>query len=73
MVRSGPILRVTLIRFGRKLLDNDNLQGGFKPLRDAIARWFNLDDADTVIQWEYGQQQTAGRTGTAVRLESLRV
>jgi hypothetical protein len=66
-----PVLRVTLIRFCHRPYDSDNLAGGFKPLRDAIAAWLGLDDSDRIIAWEYGQHQTAGREGTAVRIEKL--
>lgn len=69
--RSGPVVRVTLVNFRRRLLDGDNLAGGFKPLRDAIARWLGLDDSDKIIEWEYGQQLTQGQQGTAVRIERI--
>lgn len=70
--KHGPRIRVTLIRFGSKTLDGDNLRGGgFKALRDAIARWLGLDDADDVIDWEYAQCVTRGRQGTAVRIEKI--
>lgn len=68
---NSPLLRIALISFRRRELDRDNLIGGFKPLRDAIARWLNLDDSDRVIEWEYGQQKTSGLEGTAVRIERI--
>ena len=71
MDRHGPYVRVALISFRARELDRDNLIGGLKPLRDAIARWLGLDDSDRVIEWEYGQQVTKGRHGTAVRIEKL--
>ncbi len=40
-------------------------------MRDAIARWLGLDDADQVIEWEYSQHKTNGRQGVAVRIEKL--
>lgn len=42
-----------------------------KPLRDEIARWLGLDDADDCISWEYGQHQTRGGEGVAVKVESV--
>lgn len=71
LATNGPILRVTLISFRSRLLDSDNLAGGFKPLRDAIARWLGLDDSDKIIEWECGQILTRGKQGTAVRIERL--
>ena len=64
-------MRVTLISFRKRELDDDNLIGGFKPLRDAIARWLGLDDNQRVIDWQYGQVETKGRAGTAVNIEKI--
>lgn len=61
--------RVSLTNLRRRLLDSDNLIGGLKPLRDSIARSMMLDDADTVIDWEYGQQVTQGPEGTIVKID----
>ena len=71
MASGRPILRITLISFRARRLDSDNLAGGFKPLRDAIARWLGVDDSDSVIEWAYGQQITQGTQGTAVRIEPV--
>ena len=65
----GPVLRVTIISCEHRLRDSDNPK--FKPLRDAIARSFGLDDADSTIGWEYGQVETRGAEGTIVRIERL--
>ena len=41
-------------------LDRDNLVGGFKPLRDEIARVLGRDDAEhRGITWEYEQSPGA--------------
>ena len=50
-------LRVRLTRGYRGIpLDHDNLVGGFKPLRDEIARVLGRDDAEhRGISWEYQQ------------------
>jgi hypothetical protein len=46
---------VTLHRIGPRLLDGDNLQSGFKAVRDAVAAWLDIDDADERIIWKYSQ------------------
>lgn len=72
MVGCGKqIMRVAIISLRSRELDKDNLTGGSKPLRDAIARWFGLDDHDDTVHWEYHQVITKQRTGTAVRIEVL--
>ncbi len=67
---SGPRVRVTLIAYRRRLQDSDNSIASMKPIRDLIADWLGLDDADNCIAWEYGQHQTRGGEGVAVRVES---
>lgn len=54
-------LRVKFTRGYRgTLLDHDNLVGGFKPLRDEIARVLGRDDAEQHgITWEYEQSPGA--------------
>lgn len=64
-------IRVTLTSYRASLLDRDNLIGGLKPLRDAIAASIGLDDSDEIITWEYHQLKTDGCEGTAVRIEML--
>lgn len=71
-VATGPRVRVTLLACRRRLQDSDNSIAGMKPLRDEIARSLGLDDADTFIAWEYGQQQqTRGAEGVVVKVERL--
>lgn len=60
-------LRVTIIRgCGAIPLDDDNLAGGSKPLRDAIAaELLGRDDAERHgIEWVYRQEK-----GAATRIE----
>ena len=54
-VRAWPAWRVTLHRRGKRMLDDDNLQGGFKAVRDAVARVIGVDDADKRIKFDYSQ------------------
>lgn len=46
---------VTLTRIGKKLLDDDNLRGACKSVRDGVADFLGVDDADPRVTWEYGQ------------------
>lgn len=46
---------VRLTRVGPKNLDGDNLQGGMKFLRDAVAQKLGVDDGSDLIKWEYSQ------------------
>jgi hypothetical protein len=48
---------VLLTRIGVRKLDGDNLQGGFKHVRDRIAQWIGIDDADPRIDWQYSQER----------------
>lgn len=38
-------------------LDNDNLQGALKAVRDQVADWLKRDDADPSITWQYAQRR----------------
>lgn len=48
---------VLLTRIGPKNLDGDNLQGGFKHIRDSLAEWIGVDDGDPRIEWRYSQER----------------
>lgn len=64
---------VSLIRFGRRILDDDNNQGAFKPLRDAVSKSLGIDDADPRVRWEYGQCETRGEIGTIVKIQEIQL
>jgi hypothetical protein len=64
-----PQVRVTLVTYRKRIIDDDNNVGACKQLRDAIAKWINLDDGDPRWCWEYAQVLTRGAEGVAVRLE----
>lgn len=64
-----PRPTVTLIVHRRRVLpDGDNLIAGCKHLRDAIAAWLGVDDADAQVAWEYAQIATRGIEGVAVSI-----
>ncbi|MBU6231397.1 hypothetical protein KGP36_01910 [Patescibacteria group bacterium] len=47
---------VTLTRFGPRRLDDDNLAGSFKAVRDRIAQLMGIDDGSPLVSWVYKQQ-----------------
>lgn len=49
---------VTMIRLGPRKLDSDNLATACKPVRDVLAEWIGIDDADERIQWKTKQKQS---------------
>lgn len=49
---------VTLTRVSpSRGLDGDNLQGSLKNVRDSIATWLLIDDADPRVTWVYAQKR----------------
>lgn len=48
---------VTLTRVAPGLLDDDNLAGGFKAVRDGVADALGIDDADPRVTWRYQQRK----------------
>lgn len=65
----GPLL-VTLTAIGPKALDDDNLVGGFKHVRDSVARFLGIDDGNKArIRFHYAEQEIAKKHGARVRIE----
>lgn len=74
MVRGSPTLKararghlagdgrlvVELTRLSRGELDDDNLRGALKSVRDQVAEWLGVDDRDPRVTWAYGQERAAG-------------
>lgn len=59
---------VTWVRVGPgKQLDDDNLARAFKALRDALAKWLDVDDGSPLVNWRY--EQRAGEAGVMVTIE----
>jgi hypothetical protein len=58
---------VTLTRLGGKSLDGDNLQRSMKAVRDMVAEWLGVDDADKRIRWRY-RQRPAWRMGCRIQV-----
>ena len=62
-------LRVCVTSFGPGTKDDDNAAGCAKYVRDAIARWLRVDDADPRVLWRVVQQK--GPVGVRVTLAPL--
>lgn len=62
---------VVLTRIAPRRLDGDNLQSGFKAVRDGVADWLGVDDGNGLIDWQYAQR--SGRPGEyAVEVEVIK-
>lgn len=61
----------TLTRIAPRALDDDNLAGAFKSIRDEIAAFFGVDDGPKgPIAWHYGQRKGAPKQyGIEINLE----
>ena len=60
---------VTWTRIGKQMLDDDNLSGSFKALRDKLAEWLGVDDGDTAaVSWKEEQRQ--GEPGVEVTIQN---
>ena len=42
---------------GARALDDDNLRGALKGVRDEVARWLGVDDGSSEVRWVYAQRQ----------------
>jgi len=59
---------VSLTRLSTRTLDDDNLRGSLKHVRDEVAAWLGVNDADPVVQYKYGQA-VCKRGSEGVRVE----
>lgn len=53
----GPLLVVTLTRMSPRQLDDDNLRGALKGVRDQVACALGVDDRSKLVRWEYDQEK----------------
>jgi hypothetical protein len=67
----GVGILVTFHNHRKHIIDDDNLIGGLKHLRDAVAKSLGVDDGDPVIKFQYNQTETRGREGVIVHIERL--
>jgi hypothetical protein len=52
-------LAITIVRIGPRPMDDDNVVGSAKTVRDSIAKYLGVDDADKRIVWRYEQAKGA--------------
>ena len=64
----APVLTVTMTAHLKTRMDGDNLANALKPVRDGLADWLGVDDADGRVRWECGQVETRGKIGVCVVL-----
>ena len=72
---SGSPLVVTITRIAPRELDDDNLAGSAKHVRDGIADALGIDDRDSRVRWRYEQAKGIGHSrgmySCAVRVEEM--
>jgi hypothetical protein len=70
---------VTMVRQGVRTLDDDNLPGAFKKIRDQLAIWLGLprnkkgvaNDSDPRVTWRCEQEKVPrNRVGVVIRFEA---
>ena len=57
----GLPVTVKLTRINGKELDDDNLRGAMKAVRDEIAKSLGVNDRDPAVKWLYAQEPTNER------------
>lgn len=58
----------TLTRIAPRALDDDNLRGALKAVRDGVADALGVDDRDPRVEWCYGQRK--GKPAVEINLEA---
>jgi hypothetical protein len=56
-----PPYTVMLSRVAPRKLDDDNLRGALKAVRDGVADALGLDDRHPLIEWHYAQDRAGPR------------
>jgi hypothetical protein len=63
---------VLLVRISPRLLDDDNLAGALKAIRDGAADWIGADDKPgSGITWQYGQEKSLRPKYQAARIVTM--
>lgn len=58
----APPCTIVLTRVAPRALDGDNLQSGFKAVRDGVADWLGVDDGNKLLDWQYKQRADGVKT-----------
>jgi hypothetical protein len=68
-----PPLLVTITRVAPAELDDDNLAGSAKHVRDGVADWLGVDDRTkrSGVVWRYAQAKDGRTYGVAIRVEAI--
>jgi hypothetical protein len=67
-LNGAEVIVATLIRVSPRRLDDDNLRGALKAVRDAIAAWVGIDDGSSRWDWRYEQRK--GPLGVQIEIKS---
>lgn len=68
-VQCPVTFEITLTRIAPRKLDDDNLRGALKAVRDGVADALGfVDDSDDALTWKYGQEKGRPRE-YAVRID----
>ncbi len=60
---------VTLTRISERYLDDDNVRGALKAIRDEVAAFLGVDDRDPRVVWAYAQlKQPRGHFGVRIQI-----
>ncbi len=63
---------VTLTRISPRPLDDDNLRGALKAVRDGVADAFGLDDRNPQLRFEYAQRRGGvGERAVGISIQSV--
>lgn len=65
-LRQAGSIRVLLVRRSPRRLDDDNLRGALKAVRDAVAAWIGIDDGS--CRWEWCYDQRKGKLGVEISI-----
>lgn len=49
---------ILLTRCGPRKMDDDNLRGACKAVRDGISEKLGIDDGSDAVRWEYAQEKS---------------
>ena len=65
-----PTCIITLTRVAPRKLDDDNLRGALKAVRDGVASALRVDDATPLIAWRYRQEQKSKTYAVRIKMEA---